>query len=546
MNGGTPTQDFDAALLRSAISFLEPGLPEVADCLSRLGPPWVAAGGEDKHDAAHRLLFDTVDVLLDSIEARHGSSLWNTHRKGFMETSREVWRDNERLVNEVLVHMAGKFYRDHLHHVIRVSLLAVYLITCTPELARAVRVDILLLACLTHDIEIPGQKHPNMSTYFQELAHKSCGRKPEIVTSGADTDAVADLGYASFPVLPKANQRAIDEQNHAVYGALKLIRMLEAPNKLRIRDAGDKNFVTAHLFRGIRAVLLHDSYVQEADVESVDAESGVYAGLLMICDEAQEWDRRRGPDDISDIAFLEGVVAADGSWLFNYDYSNATSTPCLAGALGKMKNLSRRSFDTPFPRTTFTFHLPQPRLKMTYSEFTTNVCEIVHRLRWSGDLLLDTAKRLDKFGLADQLGECYRRVSLTESTHEGYSVLIWQSEYRDKSYQEMLFADNPPSNLSIVLGDGACSFISNDRRVQMSSAKNTPIGSTLLNEIPDWSREFICSRAGSMPASWADFFVKAKELLDYLGCASPEKPAFIMACFACQERNDWFALQARS
>lgn len=224
-----------------------------------------------------------------------------------------------------------KFYRDHVTHMIRVALLASFLMsqiegTALPVLAgRNIKVEIeipLLLAALYHDAAYPlAEYYEIMETFRTTLAQ--CYEVMPIPAQAPDDSTVQTVaslwqtirGNMSQPAksaLPEGpwhpkqlpTGRDIQTCNHNILGAIDLYQLMS-----KTWSSGSvSSTAKSYLMQGIEAVALHHGSEDKSQRGLIKFADLPVSFLLIVCDELQDWGRRlRGGD--SQIADFEPEIA---------------------------------------------------------------------------------------------------------------------------------------------------------------------------------------------------------------------------------------------
>lgn len=256
----------------------------------------------------------------------------------------EVMFDLERLkllsqklaaLEDLLIAEAGldeqKFYRDHVTHMIRVALLASFLMsqiegTALPALVRRnTRVEIeipLLLAALYHDVAYPlAEYYEIMETLRTTLVN--CYEVMPIPAQAPDdstVQAVASLwqtirdnmsqpaksALPEGPWHPKRLPTGLDIQTckHNILGAIDLYQLMSKTWS----SSSVSSTAKSYLMQAIEAVALHHSLEDKSQRGLIKFADLPVSFLLIVCDELQDWGRRLGGGD-SQIADFEPEIA---------------------------------------------------------------------------------------------------------------------------------------------------------------------------------------------------------------------------------------------
>ena len=367
----------DEELAHAAIEGLSSLAPEVSSVQAEWLDIWLRSSGPDRDHAALELTYGLIGGLLRNI------GLLDEGQASRLSETKVLWSFSEDVIRDVLVTMGGKFYRDHLNHVLRVAFLAAFLLGISPELSQFMDIRLVVLAALFHDIAIPIEKFRTASNVMGEyLRHAYEAYMPPAETVRLeDVGVVLGLGMFQSRVCPEVAREvlesAIRAKNHALFGAVELegltrVRAHEKAIDEHLPGGGAKKTLE-HVRKILRAILFHDIRMTRA----IDAETDPYAALLIISDEAQDWGRpgRKGePPALNDLK-----LAADGAhWAFEFDYRSNSSVPVLRTIYDKIAALSRIRYIPPFPNCEFSFLLGEPVQTLGVRDLLIQLLEVLH------------------------------------------------------------------------------------------------------------------------------------------------------------------------
>ena len=252
--------------------------------------------------------------------------------------------------------IGGKFYRDHLKHMLRVMLLS-HLIGQTLILD-----DDELLACalagLFHDIAYPLSKaketidqisqslkqcYPNQKIQVGSLQLASTKNEISKILTICKVNKLRNLGVVT---------------NHAIQSAMAFLNLWNS--KRLQKDRYLENVVHS----ATQSIALHDSEIKGTSTYSQDPVSTI----LILADELQDWGRPVGWEESSWIPVLNidslQVTKENISATFDYSGSHEYYTKTwdvfspLLQIQSKQKNLSRIVLDNDFPVLSLTYKLP--------------------------------------------------------------------------------------------------------------------------------------------------------------------------------------------
>lgn len=259
--------------------------------------------------------------------------------------------EHEQLMYLTLSGLAGKFYRDHLDHMLRTLLLASAVVQ---KLGREAGLsfdsldkDVLLLSCLLHDIALPIQEATEV---FQSIG-ESLTRSFKFVKFGkpaVEFVASARIGEL-FENLVKLNQKShlIDLDNIALFRLLheKLLAMnhgVLSAVAVCPRQPDLSNRYGQELNKALLAIALHDLDV------SVDLRCFPDLYLLILSDTLQDWGRPigHGMQVLTDTIGMSVEKNRGPLIRFHVDYTSATPPFDVFKQLGSKNKLAALKSDT--------------------------------------------------------------------------------------------------------------------------------------------------------------------------------------------------------
>jgi len=222
--------------------------------------------------------------------------------------------------------ISNKFYRDHLNHLIKVTLLSKCLARLEPFNLDPVSLNHLLLASLFHDVSYP---LTNSLKIFESTldAIKDCYSIAEyyhIIFEQNKKFNIADY-LNTVDIDDKVLMEKINQMNHGVYSAIEFMNYLKQEKEVinKYKDV-------------IETITLHDS-----DFDSpVDIMNNPILGLLIVADELQDWGR---PSILSNqiMIKIKNFEAKDNSLSGTFIQYKDPEFSIFKQIIGKWKNLSR-------------------------------------------------------------------------------------------------------------------------------------------------------------------------------------------------------------
>lgn len=325
--------------------------------------------------------------------------------------------------------LGGKFYRDHLSHMLRVMLLA-HLIGDMLERGKNELVA-CALAGLFHDIAYPISKAEETIYEISESlrrCHPSFDIKHGKLTFSIDQDDISKI----LKVCDEETWGDLaDETNHAVLSALAFLNFWKLANLPRDADRlviGTQVFTVTELVDlfGIvnitaQAIAVHDPDVKKAARYSEEPVSVI----LILADELQDWGRPVGWDESRwvPIPEIDSLLISKEGIHATLDYKPKKGPP-LADTLysplfqipSKQRNLARILLDGSFPELSLSYKLGGDYIVLSNSlilSWAKKTKKNASALFRNPVLKLKTRKRIpDDFKqLSDWLDVLFRRVA---------------------------------------------------------------------------------------------------------------------------------------
>lgn len=286
--------------------------------------------------------------------------------------------------------LGGKFYRDHLLHTIRVTLLASVLASALNFPNEKVKAA--LVAGLFHDLGYSIATAQSVTSTLASALNECYVRfnltpGKVFATANLRSDLKRIFGHEKLVelLLEKAKQ-----MNHAIIGALEFLALF------------DVNDYPKWLKETAQAIAIHDPDIET----SVSFTEYPLAFTLIIADELQEWGRPIGScptvalDRLTDIHFSDKKIAA------TFDFTELGKQKAIEPAFAplmqfpsKQKNLSRLKFDGSAPMLELKFKLPSYNLEIAHiAKFMSTIDVFVGELR-------------DNFKVSDGLRQLWHETS---------------------------------------------------------------------------------------------------------------------------------------
>jgi len=292
---------------------------------------------------------------------------------------------------QILISTRGlekKFYRDHLNHAVRVTLLAVAIAQKQPFNLSSEAIDKLVLSCLFHDVGYPLSRI-SQSVRSATKALRNCYNIASGTSkaSGVELAVNKDLLASALSVPEKAIECQLEELDHGLLGALEFMSYLKEGSIEKYADV-------------IRTIAFHSpSFSSEVDERLL--------AILLLADEFQDWGR---PVNLTLIPKIDNFRLADNLLEGQYNTEGISSYSILRQIYGKNRNLSRLKLPKNF-RLEFTFPLSNLK-KLDLGEFENGL-----------QILFNECMKLEK-SLFDPstFKKFYESASVFESIYYGSSI----------------------------------------------------------------------------------------------------------------------------
>lgn len=224
--------------------------------------------------------------------------------------------------------LAKKFYRDHLNHMIRVTVLARAL---AKVCLKGVDLDDVTLAALFHDLGYPIAESSNIIEDSTK-ALQSCFACVQFAEHSCqfDKEKVARLLELLDPYDPSHQlNKAMETHEHSVIGAMEFLDY--------VNDA-------QRYARVFEAIAFHDSSLQR----KISLKGSPVLATLIIADELQDWDRPVGFEKISAIDSIEPFEMGEELVRGRMRSVSGPAFSPLRQVVSKLRSLRRLEIDVPF------------------------------------------------------------------------------------------------------------------------------------------------------------------------------------------------------
>lgn len=222
--------------------------------------------------------------------------------------------------------ISNKFYRDHINHSIKVSLLSKAISTIKPFKLNDVQTKHLLLSCLFHDISYPLSDSVKIfDTTINAL--KDCYFSAEFFRSNFIKRTIVDKKKLAeyLDVTETVINTMIEDMDHGLFSAIEFISYLNNPNE------------TVNKYKNIiKSIALHDS----KHISKVDIIKNPVLGILIIADELQDWGRSSVIIN-SIIPRIEDFELIDGKISGRFSYNPDPNYSTFKQICGKISNFKR-------------------------------------------------------------------------------------------------------------------------------------------------------------------------------------------------------------
>jgi hypothetical protein len=226
--------------------------------------------------------------------------------------------------------LTKKFYRDHINHMLKVSLLARAIALKKPFCLKVSELNLLVLACLFHDIAYPLSE---CGRIFSEAlkSFKDCYSSAELFSSKLIKESKVDITSLSHLIGEEETKlkTALRKLNHGLLSAIEFKDFLKNQKSVETYSAI------------IRAIALHDSEFKTP----IDTIKDPIVGLLVLADELQDWGRPTD-QEVAIIPRIEDFELKDGKITGVFNAESYANFSVLKQISSKMKNLSRLFLDS--------------------------------------------------------------------------------------------------------------------------------------------------------------------------------------------------------
>jgi len=225
----------------------------------------------------------------------------------------------------------NKYYRDHINHSLKVTLLSKAISLIEPFKLNENDTRDLLLSSLFHDIAYPLSDSVKIfDTTINAL--KDCYFSAEFFRSSIKKSTITDMEKLSEIVELEEDRlnSMIEDMNHGVLSAIEFISYLKNPDK----SLNKYNSV-------IKSIALHNSeYLDEIDISK-----DPILGILLLSDELQDWGRTSVISSsiisrIEDFILEDRVISGRFPYLVDPNYS------ILKQICGKSNNIKKIIIDS--------------------------------------------------------------------------------------------------------------------------------------------------------------------------------------------------------
>jgi len=287
-----------------------------------------------------------------------------------------------------------KFYRDHLNHMIRVSLLARAIAQKRPFNMTSRDLDKLTLASLFHDVAYPLSKI-GQSLKFSMKAIKDC------YNVASEALPISEIRFnlnilSSLPIENIAEyKKDLEKLNHGILSSLEFVSYLE-----------QRKGLVQKYKEVIEAIASHSS----SSVKKVNSLKERILSILILADELQDWGRPIGHvASFSFIPKIEKFRLVDGELKGEYNTKNISGFSALKQIYGKASSLARVSLPA-----NYSFNL-----KFSFDDFE---CVDIQEIEGTLQALFNRCRQLER---------CLFQPSHFRKLYEDNS--IFESEYYGKS-----------------------------------------------------------------------------------------------------------------
>lgn len=238
----------------------------------------------------------------------------------------------------------NKYYRDHISHSLKVTLLSKAISLIKPFKLNECDTRDLLISCLFHDIAYPLSDSVKIfDTTINAL--KDCYFSAEFFRSSLKKSTITDVKILSeiIDLTEDEINSMIEEMNHGILSAIEFISYLNNPRE------------TISKYKSvIKSIALHNY----ENSFNINVSEDPVLGILILSDELQDWGRPSLIGSsliprIEDFILSEGIISGRFPYLPDPQYST------LKQICGKSKNFKRISVDSGYLLFKLSFELKE-------------------------------------------------------------------------------------------------------------------------------------------------------------------------------------------
>lgn len=359
---------------------------------------------EEKRVKASNLLSKLIPRLLGTACSEYG-------KKKVAELGRQ-FTYLESLIITTRTGIEGKFYRDHLNHMIRVMLLTRAMTSIRAVDFDKQAKDLLSVVALMHDLAYPLAEARRIFRSTQKALRECYG-----TVKFPDAPPTYDIStlLERFALIPLPNGEGpsflkplVDRYHHAFIGAMEFL------NYLRTGELDPQTLTMARL--ASQAIAFHDSDTQT----ETRFTRNPFLAILVLCDEMQDWGRPVGFSKSPLIPSMQLSISPDGLSA-SYHLGRAKGLRALEVLHAKQRSLRRVVLDGSFPSFSLKFSLPD--YERTDVLLIEQIMEKLYSLRRFEKVLSDRNLMVRLRVIESEMGR-FRRLG-----HRGHSFLRLPEEY---------------------------------------------------------------------------------------------------------------------
>lgn len=222
--------------------------------------------------------------------------------------------------------LAKKFYRDHLNHLIRVTILA----RAIAKQCLKLETSDVMLASLFHDIGYPVAESKTIIEGSINALQScfGCVQFAEHFLSYDMEKATRLIQLLNEVDTSRQLGRAFSSHEHSVVGAMEFLDYVDNPDQY---------------LQVIEAIVFHDSSFQR----KISLRDSPVLATVVIADELQDWDRPVGYEHTSAIQSIEPFEIGEGLIRGRMEASTTLSFSPLRHVVSKMRSLKRIVVNAP-------------------------------------------------------------------------------------------------------------------------------------------------------------------------------------------------------